>query len=191
MPCIAAQFYRQLSECLNPILSSKLKQANPLYKLLYHLVTQLSTTNRTASVTEPMTCHRSSSHLVCKSMSGSFKTDSMFFLVFSIFIFIPNEIHNYILASVLRPQNSDTESKSSQFPAKLKLHFTIASFCLTFPFLSEIFHGMLRGIPQISEFESYVIDSTENEEEILYDAWSYDSNYLFAKKNRQKRITQV
>ena len=34
-------------------------------------------------------------------------------------------------------------------------------------------------------------DSTENEEEILYDAWSYDSNYLFAKKNRQKRITQV
>jgi hypothetical protein len=67
-------------------------------------------------------------------MSGSFKTDSMLFLVFSIFIFIPNEIHNYILASVLRPQNSDTESKSSQFPAKLKLHFTFASFCLTFPF---------------------------------------------------------
>lgn len=60
----------------------------------------------------------------------------------------------------------------------------VFAFCylfLCFPFLSRIYDEMLKKQSPISDFESMVIDSTNDGEKILLDGWVSVPNYMLAK----------
>lgn len=70
-----------------------------------------------------------------------------------------------------------------EIPKRFVPFFIFFSLYLSFPFWNAIYNGIFRGQLQISELESLIIDSTYDKEDILFDAFSCDSNYLFAKRH--------